>query len=413
MHGLIERRSGESKSRVSRLSSGRVAEPPPGAVVLGGDFNGLAVVRSLGRRGIPVCVIDDERSIARASRYATHAVDVPSLRDDAGVVAAVLGIGRLLGLDGWVLYPTRDEIVAALSRRRTILERRFVVSTPTWGRVRWAWDKRKTYQRAADSGIPVPLTWAPRDVGELAWLPISYPVAIKPAIKEHFIYHTKAKAWRADDLAQLEAKFEQARALVGEGEVMVQEYIPGDGRHQFAFCSFFKHGRSLGTMVVRRRRQHPAEFGKASTFVETVDVPELESMSIEFLRSIDFYGLAELEYKRDPRDGVFKLLDFNARCWGYNALGARAGVDFPALLFEDLAGHAPRERRAAVGVRWVRLVTDLPAAAVEIARGELSVRSYLRMLATSDIESVFSRDDPLPGLLELALVPYLVRKRGY
>jgi predicted ATP-grasp superfamily ATP-dependent carboligase len=279
--------------------------------------------------------------------------------------------------------------------------------------VQWAWDKRNTYRRAADRGIPVPLTWVPRDVDELARLPVSFPVAIKPAIKEHFIYQTKAKAWRADALPQLEAKFEEARSLVGDGEVMLQEYIPGDGRHQFAFCSFFKHGRSLGTMVVRRRRQHPAEFGRASTYVETVEIPELESMSVEFLRSIDFYGLAELEYKRDPRDGAFKLLDFNARCWGYHALGVRAGVDFPALLFDDLAGLAPREHRAEVGVRWIRLVTDLPTAALEIARRRLSVRGYLRTLAEADVESVFSRDDPLPGLLELALVPYLVRKRGY
>ncbi|HEX3256632.1 MAG TPA: hypothetical protein VHQ96_12645, partial [Gaiellaceae bacterium] len=322
-------------------------------------------------------------------------------------------VGRRLGLDGWVLYPTRDEIVAALSRRRTILERQFVVSTPTWDCIQWAWDKRNTYRRAVERGIPVPSTWTPHEVGELARLPISYPVAIKPAIKEHFIYHTKAKAWRADDLPQLEAKFEEARALLGEDETMVQEYIPGDGRHQFAFCSFFKHSRSLGTMVVRRRRQHPPEFGRASTFVETVDLPELESMSVEFLRSIDFYGLAELEYKRDPRDGVLKLLDFNARCWGYHSLGARAGVDFPALLFEDLAGRAPQERRADIGVRWVRLVTDLPTGALEIARRRLSVRGYLRTLADANVESVFSRDDPLPGLLELALVPYLVMKRGY
>jgi D-aspartate ligase len=390
-----------------------VFEPAPGAVVLGGDFNGLAIARSLGRRGIPVCVIDDESSIARASRYATHAERVPSLRDDAGVMDALRRIGRRLGLDGWVLYPTRDEIVAALARRRKILERQFVVSTPSWSRVQWAWDKRNTYRRAAKCGVPVPLTWVPREVDELARLPISFPVAIKPAIKEHFIYHTKAKAWRADDPAQLEARFKEARSLVGDGEVMLQEYIPGDGRHQFAFCSFFKHGRSLGTMVVRRRRQHPAEFGRASTYVETVDIPELESMSVEFLRSIDFYGLAELEYKFDSRDGAFKLLDFNARCWGYHALGVRAGVDFPALLFDDLAGHAPRERRAKVGVRWVRLVTDLPTAALEIARRRLSVRGYLRTLADANVESVFSRDDPLPGLLELALVPYLVRKRGY
>ena len=413
MPQLIERPAGGSPSSVTGLTSRRVSGPPSGAVVLGGDFNGLAIVRSLGRRGIPVCVIDDETSIARASRYATYAVKVSSLRDDAAVVDAVLQIGRRLGLDGWVLYPTRDEIVAAVSRRRAVLERQFVISTPTWSRVRWAWDKRNTYRRAADRGIPVPRTWAPRDVHELGGLPVSYPVAIKPAIKEHFIYHTKAKAWRADDLAQLEARFEKARAFLGEGEVMVQEFIPGDGRHQFAFCSFFKHSRSLGTMVVRRRRQHPAEFGRASTFVETVDLPELESMSVEFLRSIDFYGLAELEYKRDPRDGVFKLLDFNARCWGYHGLGARAGVDFPALLFQDLAGRAPRERRAEVGVRWIRLVTDLPTAALEIARRQLTVRGYLRTLAAADVESVFSRDDPLPGLLELALVPYLVRKRGY
>jgi predicted ATP-grasp superfamily ATP-dependent carboligase len=83
------------------------------------------------------------------------------------------------------------------------------------------------------------------------------------------------------------------------------------------------------------------------------------------------------------------------------------------LLFEDLAGRTPRERRAEIGVRWVRLVTDLPTGALEIARRRLSVRGYLRTLADADVESVFSRDDPLPGLLELALVPYLVGKRGY
>jgi D-aspartate ligase len=49
---------------------------PPGAVVIGGDYQGLGIVRSLGRVGIPVCVIDDEHSISRFSRYATHGVRV-------------------------------------------------------------------------------------------------------------------------------------------------------------------------------------------------------------------------------------------------------------------------------------------------------------------------------------------------
>lgn len=72
---------------------------------MGGDYQGLGIVRSLGRRQIPVCVIDDETSISRFSRYTTHSVVVPSLREEQEAVDAVLAIGQRLGLEGWVLYP--------------------------------------------------------------------------------------------------------------------------------------------------------------------------------------------------------------------------------------------------------------------------------------------------------------------
>jgi hypothetical protein len=82
-----------------------------GAVVLGGDYQGLGVVRSLGREGIPVCVVDDEPSVARHSRYASHAVRArPLIREDE-IIESLLDIGERFGLEGWVLYPTRDEIV--------------------------------------------------------------------------------------------------------------------------------------------------------------------------------------------------------------------------------------------------------------------------------------------------------------
>jgi predicted ATP-grasp superfamily ATP-dependent carboligase len=373
----------------------------------------LGVVRSLGRRGIPVCIIDDEYSISRFSRYATDAVRVPDLRDDGRTIETILEVGDRLGLEGWVLYPTRDETVSALSRHREALAPRFRVATPSWSSVSWACDKRRTYALAERLGIPAPKTWYVRDAAELATLASALPLAIKPAIKERFIYATKAKAWRADSLPQLVARYEAASALVGSDEVMVQELVPGDGRQQFAYCAFFKDGRALGTMVVRRWRQHPPEFGRASTFVETVDVPILEQLSERLLREIDYYGLAELEYKRDPRTGEYKLLDFNARTWGYHSLGQRAGVDFPAMLFADQLGEPVAPRRAAPGVRWIRLVTDLPTGAVEVLGGRIGWRSYLRSLRGVHTESVFSWDDPLPGVAELGLVPYLVRKRGF
>jgi len=384
-----------------------------GAIVIGGDYQGLGIVRSLGRRGIPVCVIDDERSIAQFSRFTTHSVFVPSLRGEQQAVEAIVTAGQRLGLDGWVLYPTRDETVAALAHQRPRLAELFRVPTPAWETVKWAWDKRNTYRLAGELGIPTPLTWYANCVEDLQQISIDPPFAVKPAVKEHFFYATRAKAWRANDRAELRALFLRAREVVGPGEVMIQDLIPGDGRQQFAYCAFFKEGRAVGSMVVQRRRQHPPEFGRASTFVETIDLPILEELSERFLRAIDYYGLVELEYKLDPRDGKYRLLDFNGRTWGYHSLGLGAGVDFPHMLFADQIGESVRVCRGRAGVRWTRLITDVPTGVLEILGGRLDWRSYVQSLRSFQVESVFSREDPLPGLAELALIPYLYIKRGF
>ena len=396
-----------------RARDGR--RPGPGAVIIGGDYVGLGIARRLGRRGVPVVVVDDERTITRFSRYTSDAVQVQDLRDDEATRDTLLAAGERLGLDGWVLYPTRDEIVAAISKHRDALGATYRVPVPEWGTVRWASDKRNTYELAAREGVPAPRTWYPRSTADLADIDGEPPFAVKPAIKEHFIYATGAKAWRADTREELERLFARACEVTGgDDEVMVQELIPGGGDHQFAFCAFFRDGVSVGSMVARRIRQHPAEFGRATTFAETVDIPTLQERSERLLRAIDYYGLAELEYKRDPRDGEYKLLDFNARAWGYHMLGPEAGVDFPVLLFEDQLGRPCAHQRARPGVRWIRRTTDLPTSAVELWAGRLRPREALRTFARDpDVEAVFSREDPRPGLAEVALLPYLMRKRGF
>jgi predicted ATP-grasp superfamily ATP-dependent carboligase len=392
----------------------RAATETVGAVVLGGDYQGLGIVRSLGRQGVPVCVVDDEYSISRFSRYATRFVNVPDLRDQRKVVDCLLEMGKRLGLEGWILYPTREEIVAALSHNRTELSRVFRVPTADWESVKWAWDKRNTYQLAQQLDIPTPVTHYPENVDQLAQLDnVSPPFAVKPAIKEHFFYATKAKAWCAHNHSELRTLFQKASELTGNGEIMVQELIPGGGSQQFSYCAFFRNGEAVGKMVVRRTRQHPLQFGRASTYVETVDVPILEELSERFLRAMDYYGLIELEYKLDPRDCQYKLLDVNARTWGYHSLGARAGVDFSYMLYSDQVGLPVSPSKARTGVAWVRTTTDLPAAMLSILSGNTSWRSYLRSLRDCNVEAVFSAEDPLPGVAEVALIPYLAIKRGF
>jgi D-aspartate ligase len=385
-----------------------------GAVVVGGDYQGLGIVRSLGRRGVPVCIVDDELSISRFSRYATKFVKLANLRDERTAVDALLEIGTRLGLQGWVLYPTREELVAAFSRNRSELSGLFRVPTPDWDSVQWAWDKRNTYNLAKELGIPTPRTYYVDHVDQLSELDgVAPPFALKPAIKEHFIYATKAKAWCANSHAELKTLFLKASKLTGPGEIMVQELIPGGGSQQFAYCAFYREGQAVGKMVVRRRRQHPLQFGRASTYVETMDIPILEEYSERFLRKIDYYGLVEVEYKLDPRDAQYKLLDVNARTWGYHSLGAKAGVDFSYMLFADQIGMPVTESRGKPGVGWVRMTTDVAASFCALLAGDLDVSSYLRSLKACRVEAVFSYEDPLPGVAEVMLLPYLAIKRGF
>jgi D-aspartate ligase len=387
---------------------------PRGAVILGGDYLGLGIARSLGRQGIPVYVVDDEHTITRFSRFTTCAVHASDLHDEKKTRDMLLDLGRELGLHGWVLFPTRDEIVSAVAKYRSELLEIYRVPLPDWQTVEHACDKRSTYALAHRLGIPAPRTWYPGSVSDIHRIDADPPFAVKPAIKEHFFYATKAKAWRADTRAELEQLYRQACQIAPANEIMIQELIPGDGGSQYAFCAFFKDGRSIGSMVARRRRQHPADFGRATTFAQTLELPTLVERSERLLRAIDYYGLVELEYKHDARDGEYKLLDFNARAWGYHSLGAGAGVDFPLLLFDDQDGRPVEPRRARPDVSWVRLTTDLPTVVAQMLGRRLRPDEVLRTFVGGvDVEAVFSRDDPIPGIAEAALLPYTIIKRGY
>ena len=120
-----------------------------------------------------------------------------------------------------------------------------------------------------------------------------------------------------------------------------------------------------------------------------------------------------MEYKLDPQDSQYKLLDVNARTWGYHSLGEKAGVDFSYMLYLDQVGLPVPNSKGLSGLSWVRTTTDVPAAMVAIFSGDTDWKSYFRSLRNCNVEAVFNLRDPLPGLAEVALIPYLAIKRGF
>jgi D-aspartate ligase len=377
-----------------------------GAVVVGADYRALGVVRSLGRRGIPVWVLrqGDDR-LAGFSRYARH-----TTRSVAGA-DFLLELADRHRLDGWTLFPTGDEAASLVARNHERLGARYRLTTPPWAVAKYAFDKRLTYPLAASLGLDVPRTWYPADRAEVGLLDCDFPAILKPAVREGFNRLVAAKAWRVDSREQLLARYDEACTLVDPATLMVQELIPGGGAEQLSYAAICDGGRPLASVTARRTRQFPMDFGRASTHVETVALPEVAAPAQALLAELEYTGLVEVEFKRDPRDGVCKLLDVNARVWGWHTLCARAGVDFTWLAWRLARGEPVGSARQRDGVRWTRLTTDLPTAAKEIAARRLSVRDYLGSLRGPRERAIFASDDPLPGLLEVPLLASLVAAR--
>jgi len=384
-----------------------VQSEAPGALVVGGDHPGLAIARSLGRHGVPVYIVDDQYCISSCSRFAKKVIRVESILDERKTVDAVLAVGREHNLKDWILFPTRDENVAAFSRYRSELAQFFRVTTGPWESVEWAWDKKKTYELAEELGIPCPKTFNPKSIEEIPALYPRLPLAIKPAVKENFFYATGAKAWRADTPEQLRSLYEKAIRQIKAEEILIQEIVPGGGIEQYSYCAFVQKGIPQCVLTARRARQHPREFGRAATYVETVDAPEIEILSERFLKAINYHGVVEIEYKRDSRTGEYKLLDVNARPWGFHAIGRAAGIDFPYLIYADQVGIPVEQARAKAGIGWLRMVSDIPTSVSDLLHGSLSVKTYLKSLQATRVESVFSMADPLPSFAELVMLPYL------
>jgi predicted ATP-grasp superfamily ATP-dependent carboligase len=384
-----------------------------GAVIIGGDFQGLGILRSLASRDIPVYLLDHDLCISRFSRFKKMFVRCPEVTEELAFLNFLTDLAEKESLKGWVVYPNNDDTVCFLAKYKERLEECYRIPTQSWDIVRLALDKKLTYQLAENSGIPVPKTFYPQSISELEHLSLQYPVVIKPSVKEPFYSITKKKAIRVDNSISLKEEFEKAVSIAGPAEVMVQELIPGGPANLFSVGSLCENGELLGRVVVQRRRQHPMDFGHATTYAYTLDVPELEEVAKRILGLIGYYGLSEVEFMRDPRDGKFKLLEINARPWGWHTLAIAAGVDLPYMLYLNMLGESVRQNGFEKGVKWIRLTTDVPTSIGAIIKRDLKVTDYISSLRGRKQFAVLSLQDPLPFIMEFLMIPYLWKRRGF
>ena len=374
----------------------RQPKSKPGAVVLGSDFKALGVVRSLGKRGIPSVVIDNQPRSAWFSRYVTKRFKWNGEMDDDAFLHFLLSVGKAYQLDQWMLFPLQDEVVEFVARNTSQLSQVFQLVTQDWDTVQWVCDKRLTYRMAQNIGIPYPQTWYPTNERDLQGLEITYPAILKPANSIKFQHATHLKAITVHNDEDLISYYRQVNELVGTGEIMVQQLIPGGGKTQYSVGAYCKDGQTLLAMTAQRTRQYPIDFGLGSSFVEAVEVPAINEPARKLLAALHITGMVEVEFKYDERDHQYKLLDVNLRPWGWHTLCTACGMDFSYIQYRDRRGFPPAPITPRYGPRWVRLITDIPAGLQERRAGIATTGAYLRSLRGKLVFSVFDWRDPLP-----------------
>ena len=239
-----------------------------------------------------------------------------------------------------------------------------------------------------------------------------FPLVLKPATRNSVNAFTLAKAWQVNDRSALLDAYDQAVALVGHDGIVFQELIAGGGETQFSYAAVWDHGRPVASLVARRARQYPINFGFTSTLVESVDCPDVAAAGEKFLKALDYSGIAEVEFKFDERDRRYKILDVNARTWTWAALGGAAGVDFPYMLWQLAVGEGVIPARGRAGATWMHVSRDFVAACQEMAIGRTTPAAYVKAFRRPLVFAAFAADDMLPGLMDLPLlVARLITRR--
>lgn len=370
-------------------------------VIIGGNnnTNSLGVVRNLGRQGIPVILLDfDHRSMVRSSRYVSKKLACPSPKESEDrFIEFLLQLGRQADQKS-VIIPTNDAEVMALSKHKADLDQYYLLPIPSYDIIQKLVDKRFFYQMLEQMGIPHPKTFFPSDLTRLESMAreLEFPFLIKPACMHLFFaeFHTKCFVINSTEDLNLALRKIKGKDL----DLMLQDIIPGSEIYML-YTYFNKKVEPVAICGYDKQRQYPPDFGNGSSCRTRWRSEPIES-AMKVLKGLKYRGMAEPEFKKDPRDGEYKFLEINARTTTQSILPAACGMNIEYLAYLDSIGE---EYPADFGTHeegslWVDEIADLLSCLSHIRRGTLSTAEAIRSYRGKKVYATAAWDDPVPFL---------------
>jgi len=362
-----------------------------------------------------------------ASRYIKPCPLPGADASDESRLQFLIDLGKKLN-EKAVLYPVSDDAVMLCSEHRDELQKYYLFVMPNHDTISDLLAKDGLHRMAQTHNIPDPQMFQVNSRDELEALSgsIPFPVILKPVFSPSWLRPEIISLLRDDPLSgppkvalcrthdELLRIYEELS--VYDSHMIVQEVIPGEDERLGYLCFYLnRESTPLALFAGEKLRLLPVGFGSASC-VRSFRDPVLEELSLKLLAGTQYQGLGGIEFKRDARDGSYKLIEFNARLGMWDSYGARCGVDIPYISYRDALGDSPEpQHQYRNGVFWIDFQRDVRAFLLYRKKGLLSFNRWLKSFFVEKEWAVYSRDDCKPAfmaLLKLFIRPWnAIRKK--
>jgi predicted ATP-grasp superfamily ATP-dependent carboligase len=369
----------------------------------------LAVIRSLGRRGLTIVAADTApHSLGAASRYSSDSTLYSNpATSPAAFIDDIVAIVERLSID--TVISTTD-LTTMLLASQPNLSRIVRLMAPERASYESLTDKARLTELAEKLGVLVPTTHIAGTVpaAVAAAHRIGFPVVLKPArsryLKGTEIVSTSVEI--VENPAGLAAALERSQWL-GDLSCLVQRFIPGHGAGIFAL---YASSRPIAWFAHRRIREKPPSGGVSVLSESTPIDPTMQSAAAKLLGAAELTGAAMVEF-RVAADGTPYLMEVNCRFWGSLQLAIDCGVDFPWLLYRVAQGLPvgdPEPYILGRRLRW--LMGDVDSLIIRLRQKQATARdkaraagAFLRSFADPYCRQEIMRiSDPVPALREIA-----------
>lgn len=376
---------------------------------LGGSQGTLGVVRTLGREGVPVTLVSENReSPVLHSKYCKEKIHTDGLNFNHKETLDILIDYAKRQNEKPLLFPTADPDLAFISRERHELAKYFHLFISSEEIIENFMDKGKFYKYANKMDSIIPRTFIPENIDEVSNVgdKMEYPAIIKPLLPvswtdvniQKIVDCKKALIVASKD--ELIGMYKKIAAY--DKGMVIQEYIHGRDDDLYSLHIYMdRNSEPLGYFTGRKIRTYPAYAG-IGCFVISVYVEEIIEKGIRMLRQVNYNGLALLQFKKDARSGEFKLLEINPRTSSWNLLAYECGINLPYIAYADTVKiDFQRPGKQVEGVKYLYLKNDVNAFREYWKKGDWTLLGWLNSLRGKKVYQVYAWDDPKPFFIDI------------